>query len=468
MIRIAYQGMKDSNSERAAQTLVKQLNLDNVEYIPALTSKNVKNALLSGGADFGVVATKNVNTGIVEETEIAFTDFDYQILSTCGLEIEHYLYTTDDTTKIKIIASHPQAIAQCQNTLKTDYPNVQLLDLEDTAIGAKHLHEGLLAPNTAVLCSKNAGEYFNLKLVRSHLQDNRNNTTEFMIVALNKKTKIGISGLGLIGGSIAKAFKKFTNFKVLGSDPVDIVESMALESRAIDSILTDEELSDIDILIVGLYPQQTIEYLLKVLPKMKKGAIAIDLAGVKTSVIDAVESTAKQHGIIFVGGHPMAGLAHGGFQNSFADLFQNASMIFVPTDNKYNIDYISNIFLNLGFGSIKITDKLHHDKMIAHTSQLAHIVSNSYVKSRYSDDTEGFCGGSYQDMTRVAPMNEKLWKELFLLNKDVLIDEIDELISNITTMRNHLVDSDEVNLEATIKEGRLRKEHIDKNNTIEK
>ncbi len=467
MIRVGYQGMEGSNSELAAEGLVNKLGLSDVEYVPLLTSEKVKKALVDGIIHYGVVATKNLNAGEVGETKEAFSGTKYLVKENYQLEIEHYLYTLKPKTEIKIIASHIQALMQCENTITELYPDAKLKDIEDTAIGAKYLREGILPEDTGVLCSKRAGEIFNLHLVKSNLQDKKSNITEFIIVELEEKKSVEIVGLGLIGGSMAKAFKKYTAFEVYGSDFVKHVENMALESKAIDKVGDEESIKNCDLLIVGLYPRKTVEYLQNVIPKMKKGALIVDLAGVKGSIVDSLENLAKENGIRFVGGHPMAGLAKGGFQRSFPELYKNANMILVPTiaSCDEDIKYLSELFHNLGFGYIKICNREHHDKMIAHTSQLAHIVSNSYVKSVASDDTKGFCGGSYQDMTRVAPMNEILWKELFMLNRKALVNEIDEFLKNIHDVREILESGTEEELEEILKLGRLRKEFIDKNNT---
>lgn len=276
-----------------------------------------------------------------------------------------------------------------------------------------------------------------------------------------------VVGLGLIGGSMAKALKQYSDYKVYGWNRTASVSEQALSEGAIDGIADDEVFASCDLLIPSLYPCATIQFLLDVIPKMKAGAQIVDLVGVKAAIIDGVEDTALKYGIRFTGGHPMAGLAKAGFERSFADLYQGANMILVPTraTAKGDVEMLSDLFRQIGFGNIKVCDKETHDRMIAHTSQLAHVVSNSYVKSPASVGYVGFTGGSYADMTRIACLNEKVWKELFHLNKDALVSEIDRLMKHMLELRQAIVDEDEAQLEVYLREGREAKELIDSVNT---
>ncbi len=281
----------------------------------------------------------------------------------------------------------------------------------------------------------------------------------------NEEKIIVIAGLGLIGASLAKAFKKYTNHKVCGWNRTETVSQKALADNTIDAIADDEILAQCDILIPVLYPQSTIDYIIRTIPKLKSGAIIVDMVGVKKSVIDGVEQLALEHGVHFVGGHPMAGLPKTSYELSFAELYEGASMILVPTlaTHDGDIEYLSKLFTQIKFGQIKITDKETHDKMIAHTSQLAHVVSNSYVKSPISGEYRGFAGGSYKDMTRIAGINEVVWTELFMLNKDDLIPEIEGLIANMNAIKETLISGDCDKLEEILKYGRECKENIENN-----
>ena len=191
-----------------------------------------------------------------------------------------------------------------------------------------------------------------------------------------------IAGLGLMGGSMAMAFKEHTDWTVCGWNRTSSVAEKALAQGAIDAIADWDTIARCDLLIPVLYPAATVDFLKKVIPTMKPGAQIVDLVGVKTSVIDALEPLALAHDIHYTGGHPMAGKEVSGFDNAEAALYRGASMILVPTlaTAQGEIESLTALFLQLGFGMVKICDKYEHDRMIAHTSQLCHVVSNCYVK----------------------------------------------------------------------------------------
>lgn len=277
------------------------------------------------------------------------------------------------------------------------------------------------------------------------------------------KKIVVIAGLGLIGGSMAKTFKKHTDHLVYGWNRTRAVAEKAMAEGAIDGIADDEILSRCDLLIPVLYPRATLSFLERVIPTMKQGAMIVDLVGVKETVEQAVTPLAAAHGIRYTGGHPMAGLARAGYERSFAELFDGASMILVPsqTTGEGDVAWLSDLFRQVGFGMIRVCDAKTHDRMIAHTSQLAHVVSNCYVKSPVSADYDGFAGGSYRDMTRVAPLNEKVWTELFAMNREALVEEIDLLTARMNEVRQAILDQDEPALEQLLREGREARERIE-------
>lgn len=279
----------------------------------------------------------------------------------------------------------------------------------------------------------------------------------------DKNTVIIIAGLGLIGGSMAKAIKKHTGCTVLGWNRTRSVAERALEDGAIDSIASDEDLARCDMLIPVLYPEATVGFLRERIPQLKKGALVVDLCGIKANVTGIAGPLAAACGVRYTGGHPMAGLARGGYERSFADLYSGASMILVPTEatEPGDIECLGKFFRSIGFGRIQICDAKTHDRMIAHTSQLAHVVSNCYVKSPVSANYPGFAGNSYKDMTRVAGLNEYIWSELFLLNRDALLLEIDGLMRNISDVRDAVAAGDTDALTRLLREGREAKERID-------
>lgn len=274
--------------------------------------------------------------------------------------------------------------------------------------------------------------------------------------------KIGITGLGLIGGSMAKAIKETKEHIVYG---YDITESTVLAAEltgAIDGILSEENLSKCDIVIVSLYPEATIDYITKNADKFKKDCIVFDCSGVKRIVCDKINPVAKEHGFTFIGGHPMAGTQFWGFSSSRASLFKGASMILTPcgVSDIAVLDKAKHFFLSLGFSEITFSSPEEHDKIIAYTSQLAHIVSSAYVKSPSASVRKGFSAGSYKDMTRVAKLNEEMWTELFLENTDNLTVEIDTLIKNLQQYKAALEKCDSKKLSSLLAEGKATKKQV--------
>ena len=274
---------------------------------------------------------------------------------------------------------------------------------------------------------------------------------------------VGIVGLGLIGGSFAKAYKQYSDKKVLGMDIDGTTVGFAQLSGAIDGVLDAQTVVECDVIFVALYPFATIEYLNKIAPFLRKEQIVIDLCGTKKEVCAVGFDLAKKHGFTFVGGHPMAGKHFSGFKYASADLFKNAPMVIAPPvyDDIALLDKIKQILSPCGFGSITVTNAVKHDEMIAFTSQLAHIVSNAYVKSPTARSHKGFSAGSYKDMTRVSWLNENMWSELFLENKDPLLFELDTIINSLKEYRDAIATDDLDTLKQILKDGREAKEQID-------
>lgn len=275
--------------------------------------------------------------------------------------------------------------------------------------------------------------------------------------------KIGIVGLGLIGGSLAKALKFHTDHTVLGWNRTAEVVLKAKLLGAIDGELTDAQIADCDMLICALYPQLTVDFVLKYAPTLKKGAIVLDACGVKRVICKPLMAAAKMHGFVFYGGHPMAGLHKSGFSYTNVDMFKNASMILVPPDDAdiAQLAMLKDLFLSIGFTNIQMTTAEEHDRIIAYTSQLAHIVSNAYVKSPEAQVHSGFSAGSYKDLTRVAELNADMWTELFLENDDNLLFEVEGIIANLQAYADALRNRDAETLHALLKAGSDRKQQID-------
>lgn len=271
--------------------------------------------------------------------------------------------------------------------------------------------------------------------------------------------KVAVIGLGLIGGSMAKALKDNTSHEVYG---MDINESVVLKAKligAIDGELNDNVLAECDRVIIALYPESTVEFLQSKAEIIKKGAAVIDCSGVKRYVFTPAHKLAVEHGFEFIGGHPMAGVERWGFDSSFGMLFNNASMILTP-DGSTDIALLHDIkklFLSIGFGNITVVSPEQHDRIIAYTSQLAHVVASAYIKSPTALEHTGMSAGSYKDMTRVASLNSEMWSELFLENSDNLLNEIDNIIKNLTDYRNTIAENDRAGLKKLLQDGTDRK-----------
>ncbi len=270
---------------------------------------------------------------------------------------------------------------------------------------------------------------------------------------------IGIVGLGLIGGSLAKAIKKNTDYTVWGYDLSEPVTLKALMLNAIDERLTDERLGYCDIVIIALYPGDTIEYVTKNATRFKRDSVVIDCCGVKSGVVSAIAPIASQSGFCFIGGHPMAGIEYSGFEYSKLDLFQGASMVLTPVTGTAIdvVDRIRKFFLKLGFGHVQYATPEQHDKMIAFTSQLAHVVSSAYILSDSALEHKGFSAGSFMDMTRVARLNENMWTELFIENSEYLSVEIEGLIERLHCFNKLIKTNNKTELIQILKRGSDRK-----------
>lgn len=275
--------------------------------------------------------------------------------------------------------------------------------------------------------------------------------------------KIGIVGLGLIGGSMAKSLKHYTDCKIYGCNRTEAVVDEAISANVLDGKLTENNLPKCKLIIISLYPEATIDYVKKNAHLISKDAIIIDCGGVKRLICDAIEPIAKEYGFTFIGAHPMAGLHMSGYAYSNEDMFKNASLVLCPKEgtDEEKIDLLRNLFTKVGFNNIQIATPEEHDRIIAYTSQLCHVVSNAYVKNDAAMLHKGFSAGSYRDLTRVAKLNEQMWTELFLENQDYLLRELDELISNLVQYKEALKNADRDTLLNILRDGRIRKETID-------
>lgn len=270
---------------------------------------------------------------------------------------------------------------------------------------------------------------------------------------------IGVVGLGLIGGSLVKSAKKNTKFKVYGYDLNKDVIKIAIEEKSLDGELTIKRLSICDYIFIPLYPEAVIKFIQDNAQYFKEGAVVIDCAGVKRSVCEKCFEIAEKHNFTFVGGHPMAGTQFSGFENSKDTMFYNAPFVLTPKENE-DILILANareVIMQLGFGRVSVMTPSKHDKLIAFTSQLPHIVSNAFVKSPSALERKGISAGSYKDLTRVAFLNENMWTELFLDNKENLIFEIDNIICELKKYSDAMKNDDAETLKQLLKDGKEMK-----------
>ena len=270
---------------------------------------------------------------------------------------------------------------------------------------------------------------------------------------------IGIVGLGLIGGSMAKSIKARTAHTVCGIDLDQETMMMARMCGAIDAPLTDENLPQCDLVLVAICPGAAIEWVKAHAGRIAKSAILVDLCGVKRTVVAALAPIAQANGFAYIGGHPMAGTERGGFTAASDSLYEGASMILTPDErtDMQLLETLKDFFLDIGFAGLTFSTPEEHDRIIAFTSQLAHITSSAYVKSPEAQRRRGFSAGSFRDMTRVARLDEKMWTELFLDDADYLTTELDILIGHLTEFSQALKARDGEQLQALLREGREKK-----------
>ncbi len=273
---------------------------------------------------------------------------------------------------------------------------------------------------------------------------------------------VGVFGLGLIGGSFVKAYHA-AGWTVLAHNRSRSTLDFALLSGDADGELTKENISDCDLVLLTIFPEAAIETLRDFAPYIGKKPLVMDCCGTKRTVCEACFPIAAEHGFTFVGGHPMAGTQYSGYKYAKATMYARQPMVIVPPqfDDIFLLERVKTLLAPAGFGRFSVTTAEAHDEMIAFTSQLAHVVSNAYVKSPTAKLHHGFSAGSYKDLTRVAWLNAPMWSELFLENREFLIREVDCLIENLRSYRDAMAAEDGETLTALLAEGKRLKEEID-------
>ncbi len=270
-----------------------------------------------------------------------------------------------------------------------------------------------------------------------------------------------IVGLGLIGGSIAKALRTFTPHRVLAMDQDPEALDLAMACGAIEGPGYVEDLPQVDVLWLCLYPQAAVEFARKYGAALREDCIVSDACGIKNAVCPQLMELSRELGFVFVGGHPMAGKERSGFEASEATLFRGASYLLVPCGAPdWAKDTMKELAMDMGFGRVVETTPEHHDEMIAYTSQLPHALACAYVLSPRCPQHKGFSAGSYRDVSRVARINETLWTELFLDNREALSRELSTLIENLSSIQFALDQEDGEALRALLRKGRQVKEAL--------
>ena len=274
---------------------------------------------------------------------------------------------------------------------------------------------------------------------------------------------VGIVGLGLIGGSFAKAYKA-AGHKVYARETDESILDFAMLSGSVDAPLDADALKRCELILVAIYPRATIEFLEETASLISPETMVIDSCGIKEMICAVGFKAAKRYGFTFIGGHPMAGIEQSGYKYSKANLFKGASMIIVPPiyDDILFFDKIKDLLAPAQFGRMTVTTAEKHDKMIAFTSQMAHLVSNAFIKSPTVFEHKGFSAGSYGDLTRVAWLNETMWSELFIENREHLLYELDLFITSLGAYREALQTKDLDKLELILYEGKRLKEKVDR------
>ena len=274
--------------------------------------------------------------------------------------------------------------------------------------------------------------------------------------------KVGILGLGLIGGSLARAYAK-AGHTVYATDADESIIAFAQLADVVTAPLDKNNIGDCDLILLAIYTAGCIDWIDQNVHLIHKDALVIDCCGIKESICKHCFAAAEKFGFTYVGGHPMAGSHNSGFKYSRSNLFQGAPMVLVPPryDDPALLERAQTALAPCKFGSYSITTAAEHDKLIAFTSQIPHIVSNAYIKSPTAQSHKGFSAGSYKDLTRVAWLNPSMWAELFLNNQENVLNELNLYIESLSAYRDAIANQDKVKLTQLLDEGRKCKEEVD-------
>ena len=273
---------------------------------------------------------------------------------------------------------------------------------------------------------------------------------------------VGIVGLGLIGGSAAKAYKA-AGHTIYAYDINESVTGFAHLEGIVDEVLSAANIAACDLLLLTATPKASAGYLEENAELLSSHTVVIDFCGTKEMICSLGFALAKKYGFTFIGGHPMAGLQFSGYKYSKATLFNGASFILVPPvhDDIVLFDSVKQLLSPLGFKKFVVTTADYHDKMIAYTSQMCHVVSNAFIKSPTAKQHKGYSAGSFRDFTRVSRLNEAMWTELFLANREHLLSELNMLITSLGEYRDAILANDAETLQRLLRDGRIAKEETE-------
>jgi prephenate dehydrogenase len=278
----------------------------------------------------------------------------------------------------------------------------------------------------------------------------------------------GFAGLGMMGGSFAKAIREKlldrhgSSGKILALDSESAVRAAAIELGIADEAFGPEAaapmLGRCDIVFVCLYPAKTIEFLKKHRCDFKSGAIVTDISGVKAPVMEALGDILRED-VDFICGHPMAGSEKEGFYHSKSHIFEGRNYILMPhpSNKRENLAFFKDFAAALGFARITETDYESHDRKIAFTSQLCHLIASALVESAEDSGITAFGGGSFEDLTRIAMINAPLWTELFLANRKELLAQTDAFILSLERITGFIRNADSAGLCAFLEAVRAKR-----------
>ncbi len=282
---------------------------------------------------------------------------------------------------------------------------------------------------------------------------------------LDTRKKILIIGLGLIGGSYAKALRKL-GFRIsaitLNQSDIDY----AIENGIIDEGFTEpseENLGEAELIIFALYPKIFMEWIEKYQHLLKNGALLTDVTGVKSSVVYKIQEMLRPD-VEFIAAHPMAGKEVYGVRNSDPKIFHGANYIVTPTEKNTEAAIQDCLELGrlMGFNHVSVLSPEKHDEMIGFVSQLTHCIAVSLMNCYDGEKLQDYTGDSFRDLTRIARINDEMWSELFLLNKDTLLEQMDKFLAEFGRLRETLETGDRETMREMMKISTARRALFDK------